>query len=109
MPQTEEKARLLEFAALQAANETDNPVLAHLLNKYRTQNKLSIDQLVFWLGLQNKDEFYRLSLCLKPSYIGSPLDWRDYLFGLKNRFPTLNVKRLRLVMETTTELEVKLK
>lgn len=103
MPQIEEKARLLEFAAIQAATETNCPVLAPALHLYRVSNRLTTEQLINWLGLSSKDDFYRLALCLKPGRQFSPLDWRDYTFNIKDTFPTLNFKRLRLIVETEAE------
>jgi hypothetical protein len=100
----EEKARLLEFAAMQAAQEDDNPVLARSLHVYRTRHRLSIEQLIHWLGLQTSEDFYRLALCLKPSRLHTPLDWRDYTLTIKERFPSLNLKRLRLVVETENKI-----
>lgn len=98
--QIEEKARLLEFAAIQAGLEEDNPVLARPLHNYRTSHRLTLDQMINWLGLQNRDEFYRLALRLKPNRLASPLDWRDYAYSIGEGFPGLNLKRLRLVIET---------
>jgi len=103
IPQTEEKTRLLEFAARQAAQEEDSPVLARYLHVYRTRYRLSAEQLVTWLGLQSLEEFYRLSLCLRPRHLQTPLDWRDYTLILSQRFPSLNLKRLRLVVESQEE------
>lgn len=103
IPQTEEKARLLEFAALQAAQEEETPVLARPMHLYRTRNRLTMDQFINWLGLRNREEFYRLSLSLKPSHVITPLDWRDYSLTVGERFPSLNLKRLRLILDSEKE------
>lgn len=98
--QVEEKARLLEFAAIQAGLEEDNPLLARPLHNYRTSHRLTLDQMINWLGLQNREDFYRLAMRLKPGRLATPLDWRDYANSLGEPFPGLNLKRLRLVIET---------
>lgn len=98
-PQVEEKPRLLEFAAIQAGLEEDNPLLARALHLYRTSHRLTLDQMVNWLGLSNREDFYQLALRLKPGQL-TPLGWRDYGFVLSASFPSLNLKRLRLVLET---------
>ncbi len=98
---TEEKSRLLEFAAMQAAKEGDNPVLARAIHNYRIRNRMSVEQVVSWLGLTSREDFFRLALCLKPGRkVVTPLDWRDYVVTLGEKFPPLNLKRLKLVIET---------
>jgi len=96
-----EKVCLLESAAYQAAqeNETDIPVLARSLFKYRSHHSLSVEQMAGWLQLANEDEFYHLALCLRPINLRTPLQWRDYTLKLAQRFPSLNLKRLQLVIE----------